>query len=65
MSCFRVCVLFALIVTLALTPTAHAQPALADRIQSGDRRAALELIAKGADVNQTQADGTVWIFSPT
>ena len=31
---------------------------LADKIQAGDRRAALEMIAKGADVNQTQPDGT-------
>src|SRR5689334_25448477 len=37
---------------------AHAQSALADRIQRGDRRAALALIAQGADVNQTQPDGT-------
>jgi ankyrin repeat protein len=40
-----------------LTTTASAQT-LADRIQSGDRRTALELVAKGADVNQTQPDGT-------
>ena len=32
--------------------------ALADRIQSGDRRAALAMIAAGADVNQAQPDGT-------
>jgi uncharacterized protein len=32
--------------------------ALADRIQQGDRKAALEMIAAGADVNQTQPDGT-------
>ena len=32
--------------------------ALADRIQAGDRKAALEMIAKGADVNQAQPDGT-------
>jgi ankyrin repeat protein len=42
----------------ALVATAHAQSALADRIQSGDRRAALALIAGGADVNQAQPDGT-------
>ena len=36
----------------------HAQSALADRIQRGDRRAALDLIAQGADVNQPQPDGT-------
>ena len=44
-------------VVLAAT-TAHAQSPLADRIQSGDRGAALELLAKNADVNQAQADGT-------
>jgi ankyrin repeat protein len=48
--------------------TAQAQPArrslgeggsaLADRIQAGDRAAALAIIAKGVDVNQTQVDGT-------
>jgi uncharacterized protein len=43
---------------LALAAAAHAQSPLAERIQAGDRRAALELVAKGADVNQTQADGT-------
>jgi ankyrin repeat protein len=51
-------------IVMLLAVTAHAQPAreggsvLADRIQSGDRRAALEMIAKGADVNAAQADGT-------
>ena len=44
---------------LALAATAHARKsALADRIQSGDRRAALAMIAAGADVNQAQPDGT-------
>jgi ankyrin repeat protein len=38
--------------------TASAQSALADRIQAGDRRAALAMIAQGADVNQAQIDGT-------
>jgi len=42
----------------ALAVTAHAQSALADRIQAGDRRAALAMIAEGADVNQPQPDGT-------
>src|SRR6266700_631121 len=43
----------------ALAGSAYAQPAaLADRIQSGDRRAALAMIAAGADVNQAQPDGT-------
>src|SRR4051794_37655778 len=44
--------------SMALAGTAHAQSALADRIQAGDRKAALEMIAAGANVNQTQLDGT-------
>jgi uncharacterized protein len=48
----------AALVWLALASTAQAQSPVADRIQAGDRRAALELLAKSADVNQTQADGT-------
>jgi len=55
---------------VALIGTARAQPAstkprsgeggspLADRIQSGDRKAALAMIAAGADVNTAQPDGT-------
>src|SRR4029450_4526695 len=42
----------------SLTITANPQSALADRIQAGDRRAALAMIATGAEVNQAQADGT-------
>ena len=49
---------FAFVAALALASPVHAQSVLADRIQAGDRRAALEMIAKGADVNKTQADGT-------
>ena len=49
---------FAFVAALALASPVHAQSALADRIQAGDRRAALEMIAKGADVNAAQADGT-------
>jgi ankyrin repeat protein len=55
-------------VLLALAAPARAQSAarsggdggaaLADRIQSGDRRAALAMIAAGADVNHAQSDGT-------
>jgi ankyrin repeat protein len=68
MSCKRIAV--ASLISCALAGTAHAQPAapkprsgeggstLADRIQSGDRRAALAMIAGGADVNQSQPDGT-------
>jgi ankyrin repeat protein len=44
--------------SLALAGTARAQSTLADRIQAGDRKAALEMIAAGANVNQTQPDGT-------
>ena len=47
----------AAVVWLVLAGSAQAQT-LADRIQAGDRRAAMELVAKGADVNQAQADGT-------
>jgi ankyrin repeat protein len=43
---------------LALAATAQAQSTLADRIQAGDRRQALAMIAAGADVHQTQPDGT-------
>ena len=53
---------------LVVAGGAHAQSArrgapqdgavLADRIQAGDRKAALELIAAGADVNAAQPDGT-------
>jgi ankyrin repeat protein len=46
-----------MLAVVAIAATASAQT-LADRIQSGDSRAATELVAKGADVNQTQADGT-------
>ena len=55
-------------VLLGLAATAHAQTArrtvgeggsaLADRIQAGDRKAALAMIAAGADVNQAQPDGS-------
>ena len=44
--------------SFALAVSAHAQSVLADKIQAGDRRAALELIDKSANVNQTQPDGT-------
>jgi ankyrin repeat protein len=45
-------------VVLFLDGNAHAQSPLADRIQAGDRRAALAMIADGANVNQAQPDGT-------
>jgi uncharacterized protein len=44
--------------TFAVAAGASAQATLADRIQAGDRRAALAMIASGADVNQAQPDGT-------
>ena len=51
-----------LVASLALVfgvaATAHAQSALADAIQAGDRKAALALIASGANVNQPQPDGS-------
>src|SRR5215467_3510547 len=43
---------------LGLAAPAIAQSKLADAIQSGDRKAALALIAQGADVNQAQPDGS-------
>ena len=64
----RRCVAAAFVLPLVLGATVHAQRArrspdeggagLADRIRSGDRRAALAMIARGADVNQAQPDGT-------
>jgi uncharacterized protein len=48
----------ALVMLLAPSVDASAQAQLADRIQSGDRRAALAMIADGADVKQAQSDGT-------
>jgi ankyrin repeat protein len=46
-----------LAILVAASGTASAQ-SLADRIQSGDRNAALAMIASGADVNKAQPDGT-------
>jgi uncharacterized protein len=56
MSCKRFVAAFVL--TFALAVSVHAQSQLADRIASGDRRAALAMITAGADVNQAQLDGT-------
>ena len=56
MSCRRFAA--ALVLFFAATATAQAQSALADRIQAGDRAAALAMIAKGVEINQTQPDGT-------
>jgi ankyrin repeat protein len=48
----------AVVLFLVLSSTASAQSSLADRIESGDRAAALAMLASGANVNQPQADGT-------
>ncbi|MEJ0035409.1 MAG: ankyrin repeat domain-containing protein [Gammaproteobacteria bacterium] len=49
---------FAAIVLLATAATAQADSPLADAIKAGDRRAALEMLSKGVDVNAAQPDGT-------
>ena len=46
------------VVIAVLCPLAFAQSPLADRIQAGDRKAALEMIRRGANVSATQADGS-------
>jgi len=56
MSCKRFAA--ALVLFFAATATAQAQSALADRIQAGDRAAALAMIARDVEINQTQPDGT-------
>jgi len=48
----------AAVILFALPAATSAQSPLADRIQSGDRKAALAMIASGADVNTAQPDGT-------
>jgi len=59
MSSRRVLLVLALPVVLAGAVGAQTAPArLADAIQSGERDAALAMIADGADVNQRQPDGT-------
>src|SRR5499427_10239676 len=54
------CKSFAAACTMLLTiaATATAQATLADRIQSGERRAALAMLDAGTDVNRAQPDGT-------
>jgi ankyrin repeat protein len=54
------CFVAAVFVLSTLTLTAHAQAdaRLANLIQSGDRKAALEMIGEGAPVNVAQPDGT-------
>ena len=49
------------LVLLAGAATAQADSSLADTIKAGDRRTALEMIAKGVDVNAAQPDGTTAI----
>jgi len=46
------------VIALGCATAAQAQSPLADKIQAGDRKAALALIAAGANVNQTQPDGS-------
>src|SRR5215813_7296166 len=48
----------AVVMLFALPAATSAQSPLADCIQSGDRKAALAMIASGADVNTAQPDGT-------
>src|SRR6266850_7258808 len=55
---FKRLIVSGVVMSFALEGNAYAESALADRIQSGDRRAALAMIAAGADVNQAQPDGT-------
>src|ERR1700686_1746229 len=50
--------IFAAVFCLAAAGTAAAAAALAGLIQAGNRDAALEMIAAGADVNAAQGDGT-------
>lgn len=57
MSC-RSLLVAALILPWSLATHAEAQSLLADRIQAGDRRAGLAMIAAGANVNLGQPDGT-------
>ena len=56
MSCRHLAVSF--VIALGMAASAQGQSVLADKIQAGDRKAALALIAGGANVNQTQPDGS-------
>src|SRR5438552_18347265 len=47
-----------LLLAMAVTSFAQSESALADRIEAGDRKAALEMIGKNASVNATQPDGS-------
>jgi len=50
--------LVAIIAVAATTSLAQSDSTLADRIEAGDRKAALEMIARGVPVNVSQPDGT-------
>src|SRR5436190_1118404 len=52
-----VCAAYALFAG-AVTAFAQSGSPLADRIESGDRKAALEMLTRNAPVNSTQPDGT-------
>lgn len=47
-----------LVLGLAVASRGQSRSTLADRIEAGDRRDALALIASGVDVNEAQPDGT-------
>src|SRR5438128_7916305 len=52
------CVLSAMAVTCLAQSGSTPGSALADRIEAGDRKAALEMIGRNAPVNSAQSDGT-------
>ena len=57
---------FALVAMTAVTCFAQSGSALADRIEAGDRKAALEMIKGNASVNAAQPDGTTplqWLLN--
>jgi ankyrin repeat protein len=54
----RLSVTAAILAVSAAANAAYADSPLADAIRNGNRRAAVELINSGADVNATQPDGT-------
>ena len=53
-----IAVTFVLSATAVIGFAAEADSTLADRIEAGDRRAALEMIQRNTPVNAPQADGT-------
>jgi ankyrin repeat protein len=48
----------AVLLSMAMTALAQSGSGLADRIENGDRKAALELLARNAPVNAAQPDGS-------